>query len=469
MKKMYGWMGQRLRIDLTQRKFETEPVSNEDYKKWIGGRGLNAAALGRDFEKNSVFDPENLICFSAGPLAGSFAPLVGRAVISSFMPSSPGRKKYKDAHMGGAFGPMMKYAGFDQIIIKGRSEKPVYIFVDEDNVEFHDATDIWGKGARETGIKIRDRLGDLDIKILAIGPSGENLLEFASIINGTGTLADGTGMGAVMGAKNLKAIGVKGSKPVNIAHPREFMDACWKLRKKITDNSGKASGENEKFLEERFGEHLDEVIRIHREMRNSKQLYFRHKAGWACPLNCGSYVYMKEGKYRGFSCQGHNLSDIFSLGPNIGIGNPNHVAMLAVAANDLGLESPVAGGILAAALDALENGGVDGKDMEIIRGDAESYIKFMETMAAEKEIPGILKDRFAAIEKTRKESSDDDFSSFSDHISKYVFDIAGCCVNACSAISHIWEEDFCSLLKFATGVDFTKEEIFEAAKRTAFF
>ncbi len=467
MKKMYGWMGKILRIDLTKKEFETEPVSKENYKKWIGGWGLNAGTLGMDFEKTEPFDPENLLCFSTGPLTGSFAPLVGRTVISSFTPFSPGRGEYKNAHIGGAFGPMMKYAGFDQIIIKGRADKPVYIFVEEDNIEFHDASDIWGKGARETGIKIRDRLGDLDIKLLAIGPSGENFLEFASIINGTGSLADGMGMGAVMGSKNLKAIGVKGSNPVDIAHPKEFMDLCWKVRKKIMDNAPKTSLEHEKILEERFGEHLDEVIKIHHEMKKSKQLYFRYKAGWACPLKCEPYVYMKEGRYRGFSCQGHNLSDIFSLGPNIGIKNPNHVAMLAVAANDLGFSSPVAGIILALALDAFEKGYFE--EAAINRGDAESYIKFMEVMAAKKELPEILTNRLADIKKAKEESGDNDISSHHDYISKYVFDIAGCCANACSSISHIWEDDFCSLLKFATGVDFSKKDVLEAAKRTASF
>ncbi len=224
----YGWAGAVLNIDLSNHLVVREPLSPEFARKHLGASGFNSIKL---FEKVKPevdsLSPENVLMFAAGPLAGTLAPGSSRLTVTA---KSPLTDAWGDATMGGNFASELKYAGYDQICVTGKSESPVYLWIDDDRVEIRDAAHLWGQLIRETSRTIREELGDPDIEVICIGPAGENLVRFASIINPLKKAAGRTGLGAVMGSKNLKAIAVRGSTDVTVANPEEFLRICTEMR-----------------------------------------------------------------------------------------------------------------------------------------------------------------------------------------------------------------------------------------------
>lgn len=215
-----GYAGKILRIDLSTGKIEKQPTPIDLMKKYIGGRGLSSYILWKEVKHNiKPFDDDNLLIFATGPLNGTPLPSSGRLTIAS---KSPLTGILGDANSGGSWSPELKWAGYDAIVIKGKSNKPVYIWIDDDNVSIKDASHIWGKTVDKAYDIIREELNDEDIRIAAIGPAGENNVRYANVVvDGYG--ANGRcGMGAVMGSKMLKAIAVRGTKDINIAEPETF-------------------------------------------------------------------------------------------------------------------------------------------------------------------------------------------------------------------------------------------------------
>jgi len=229
---MYGWAGTILRVDLTSGKIGKEPLSPEFARKYLGGRGYNAIRL---FElvgpEVDALSPENVIMFAIGPLAGTIVPGAGRVEISA---KSPLTDVVCYSSVGGFFGQELKYSGYDQVIVSGRAERPVYLWIHDDEVELRDASHLWGKTTEEAADEIRVELGDLDIPMFSIGQAGENLVRYACIKYEKGAAGRG-GMGAVMGSKNLKAIAAKGSKGVAIARLEEFSQACNEVRQRAIE------------------------------------------------------------------------------------------------------------------------------------------------------------------------------------------------------------------------------------------
>ena len=224
MAEFYGWAGTILNVNLTGSEVEKEPLSLEFAEKYLGGIGFNAARL-FDLVKPGVdaLSPENVIMFGVGPLAGTLYPGNTRLTVTA---KSPLTDIFGSTNVGGSFGAEMKYAGYDQIAVFGKSEKPVYLWIDDDEVEIRDASHLWGKSTWEAGMRIKEELGDPDIQVLTIGPAGEKLVRFACVINPPRGAAGRTGMGAVMGSKNLKAVAVRGTKGVKVARPEELFRIC---------------------------------------------------------------------------------------------------------------------------------------------------------------------------------------------------------------------------------------------------
>jgi len=218
---LYG--GTILRIDVTDQEITRVPTSKYA-KQYIGGRGINARILYEEVGPEvKPFDPENLIAFGNGPLSGT---LFSGSSRTDMMAKSPVTNLIGNANMGGNWSAELKYAGYDNIVIKGISEKPVYIYIDNDDVEIRDASHLWGKDTYETPKLIREELADPEIKVICIGPAGENRVVFASIQSCVGDSGARTGMGAVLGSKNVKAIAVRGTKGVKIADPDKFLEVC---------------------------------------------------------------------------------------------------------------------------------------------------------------------------------------------------------------------------------------------------
>jgi len=208
-------------IDLTTGEIEIKPIPLELRKKFLGGRGLDAYLLYNNTKKGcDPLGPENTLIVSAGLLVGTCASATSR---TDFMAKSPLTGLIGNANMGGFFAPELRWAGFDHLVIKGKAEKPVYLWIHNGEIEIRDASHLWGKTTTDTQWAIREELGDEDIKSAVIGPAGENLVRFANVMTGIKDSAGRTGMGCVMGSKNLKAIAARGILDIKIAHPEEAL------------------------------------------------------------------------------------------------------------------------------------------------------------------------------------------------------------------------------------------------------
>ncbi len=204
-----AWAGKILHVDLTKGNIRKEPLSKEFGVNFFGSRGINARLLW-DYLKPGidVFSPENVLIFGAGTLSGTSMPGCGRTTITC---KGAATNLYNKTNVGGHFGAELKLAGYDHIVFHGASEKPVYLCIDNDNVEIRNAQHLWGMDVRETDKDLRKELGDRHIKIAYIGPGGENLVRFAAVMTDIYQAAARGGAGAVMGSKKLKAIAVRGS------------------------------------------------------------------------------------------------------------------------------------------------------------------------------------------------------------------------------------------------------------------
>jgi aldehyde:ferredoxin oxidoreductase len=208
-------------IDLSTGKIEIKPIPVEVRKKFLGGRGLDAYLLYNHTEKGcDPMGPKNTLLISGGILTATCASAAARTHV---MAKSPLTGLIGSANMGGFFAPELAWAGFHHLVIKGKAEKPVYLWIHNGKIEIRDAADIWGRTVTETQWAIRKELNDEEIKSLVIGPAGENLVRFANVMTGIKNSGGRTGMGAVMGSKNLKAVAVRGTMDIKIAYPTEAL------------------------------------------------------------------------------------------------------------------------------------------------------------------------------------------------------------------------------------------------------
>lgn len=217
----FGHTGFRLRVNLTDRKTRIEEIPEEYARKWMGGRGFNMEVFFREIPVDAnPKGPENLLLFGVGPLTGTSFP-GSRINVSG---KSPHTGYLGDSNAGGFFCAELKYAGFDQIIIEGKADKPVYIRIIDDKIEIRDASHIWKLDTWETSSAIRKECGDHSIQTASCGTGAVNGVSFASVMTNNARVMGRTGMGTLMASKNLKAIAVSGTKPVRVARPKEFQD-----------------------------------------------------------------------------------------------------------------------------------------------------------------------------------------------------------------------------------------------------
>lgn len=215
-----SWAGTILRVDLTQGKIDRESTFRY-VKDYIGNAGIAARLFWDEVPPDTrPFDPKNILMFNTGPLTGTL--LGNKATVASKTPVRA-NNPFAFVGMGGQFPSEMKFAGYDHIVIKGKAGKPVYLFIDNDNVQIRDAAHLWGLDVHETQRKIKDELGDPDLQIACIGPAGENLVVYAMIVHDINNTASKKGFGAVMGSKNLKAIAVRGTRGLKAADPKTFL------------------------------------------------------------------------------------------------------------------------------------------------------------------------------------------------------------------------------------------------------
>jgi len=398
-----GYAGKILHIDLSTGKSETEPLKENLAKKYVGGIGLGMR-LFLDHSKPGVdaFSPENPLIFITGPLSGTMGPTAGNgyAVISK-SPESGGIGESK-AH--GFFGSELKRAGYDVIIIKGKAEKPAYLWIDDDSVQLMDAKSLWGKSPEQTEDAIREELRDYYIRVASIGSAGEKLVRFACIINDRTRAAGRTGMGAVMGSKNLKAIAVRGTKDVKVAKPEEFKEFVKLLHERMKgpatrkyktlgtpenvlvlnslgvlpvnnftrgtfDGAEKVSGE---YLNERF---VAKIIGCS-----------------SCAMRCEHIAVVPEGPYKGTATR-MEYESLWSLGPNCGVDRLDAITKAVELCNFYGVDTLSAGGVIGFAMDCYEHGILTKKDsdgMDLKFGNHEAVLDMLKKIGIREGIGNIL-------------------------------------------------------------------------------
>jgi len=226
MGKICGWVGKILRVDLTSSTISE--FGTDAYAEYIGGIGINARLGWEELSQSTrALGPENRLFFMTGPLGG--VPVVagaGRATLCGISPHTFPEEQFTYSNMGGDWPVELKFAGYDGIVVQGKANRPVYLWVSNGDVEIRDAENLWGLDTYDTQKTILRETQDVDVRTLCIGPAGENLVRFASIISDTGSAYGQGGFGAVMGSKNLKAISVRGRGGVAVAKPKELLEIC---------------------------------------------------------------------------------------------------------------------------------------------------------------------------------------------------------------------------------------------------
>jgi len=388
---MNGWMGKVLRINLTEKKIEKEPLDRNLALKFLGGRGLNAITLYRELEPGTdPLSPENKIIFGVGPCNGTLSLGSGRYNVTSKSPLTGG---FGDSNSGGFWGPELKYAGYDQIIIEGKAEKPVYIWIDGDKVEIKDASHLWGKDTFETKKLIQKEFGDPRIEVVGIGPAGENLIKFANVITCPYRAAGRTGMGCVMGSKNLKAIAVRGTEGVKVAYPEKLQEAAlksyqilysdWFARKfseegstclvEIYNNLGALNIRNCQAgvfenIDGLLGKYFDEKYKV------------ANKGCFSCPLHCGCFWMIKDGPLAGLRWGKAEFATIINFTTRVGVSNIEVALSAGVLCDKYGIDLISLGGVLGFAFECYEKGIISEKDTDGLKlewGNEDAVLKLI--------------------------------------------------------------------------------------------
>jgi len=362
---MKGYNGILLEIDLTTGQINKKQIREEDIKKYIGGRGLGMKLLYDNLPGPGVdpLSPENPLLFMPGPFSGFPIPFSSRTCVVTKSPrTSSVNKRFEFgstvsySNMGGFVGPEIRFAGYDGILIKGKAEKPVYVFIEDDVVEIRDASRYWGMGTDDFDKYFIQDLGDRRFESCYIGPAGENLVPYASVINTAARAAGRGGVGCVMGSKKLKAIVVKGSQIPKVANHKEYLELLEKSRKAFSiDNDDrkfwreqgttgalKYSSDQGSQAVKNYSEGTFEGIENLATESARKKIWKRDFACFSCALSCKKSGYAK-GAYGTMVHDAPEYETGTMLGANLMIDSLEGMAKLIYIADDYGIDIISAG------------------------------------------------------------------------------------------------------------------------------
>ena len=403
-KTMSGWTGKLLRVNLTSGEVKTEEIPTEWLHEYIGGRGLADRYLYEELDPRvDPLSPENVMIFSTGPLTGTPAPCGSRYMVVT---KGALTNAITTSNSGGHWGPELKFAGYDMLILEGKAAKPSYLYIYDDQVEVRDAGELWGKTVPETEDGLRKRLGIPGLRVSCIGPAGENLVKFACIMNDKHRAAGRSGVGAVMGSKNLKAIAVRGTKGVEVANPKAFMKAVWDMRAVMKDNPGREAFADQGTaatidLTNSFGGlptrnfeagQFDEYEQLNGNAIKETRLV-ANKACFACTIACGRVCRLEEHSDKfmvnmhprnwKISGEGPEYEAAWALGADCGVGDLDAVLKANWLCNDLGMDPISMGATLAAAMELYQTGVVtdDSVEMPLSFGSGEALVRMTEATA----------------------------------------------------------------------------------------
>ncbi|NPV69317.1 MAG: aldehyde ferredoxin oxidoreductase family protein [Firmicutes bacterium] len=385
---MYAWVGKILRVNLGDGTLKDESLCPKRAQNYIGARGLGTHIMFKEVDPQvDPLSPANKLIFATGPLTGTAAISSGRYNVIT---KGPLTGAIAASNSGGYWGPELKFAGYDAVIVEGKAKDPVYLWINDGKAELRCAGKLWGKTTNETEDLIRVET-DPDAKVACIGPAGENLVKFAGIVNDKTRAAGRSGVGAVMGSKNLKAVAVRGTGGVRVANKDAFRDLVLDIFK----NKIKTSGVTAAGLPSYGTAVLVNVINAHGAFptRNFQAgvfegagkisgetlagtLLVRKKACFGCPMACGRPSEVKKGKYKS-SGEGPEYEAAWALGADCGIDNLEAVARANYICNELGLDPITMGATLACAMELYEKGYMpaSASDLELRFGDPDVLVE----------------------------------------------------------------------------------------------
>ena len=400
------WQGKVLRVNLTDGTCAVEPLNMEWANDYIGERGLGSKYLAENVDpKVDPLSPENVLIFATGPLTGTMASTSGRyAVITK----GPLNGAIACSNSGGKFGAEMKFAGYDLILLEGRAANPSYLLIEDDAISFESAEPIWGESVWKTEDWIRNQHNNPKLRIASIGVAGERGVRYAAVINDLHRAAGRSGVGAVMGSKNLKAIAVRGTKGVSVDNPERFMEEVKQTKELLANNSGRkdmtAHGTNSmlttmqeygslptrNFREVQF-EGFDKVDANAMEETDDAghRNLITNKACFGCTIACGRIAHIRQDHFTIINRReywhasgGLEYETAFAFGPAVGVDDIDALTFAGYMMNEHGMDPISFGVTLAAAMELYEMGVIPKEDtdgIELTFGNAEAL-----TVMAEK-------------------------------------------------------------------------------------
>ncbi|MEM3568756.1 MAG: aldehyde ferredoxin oxidoreductase family protein, partial [Candidatus Jordarchaeales archaeon] len=368
-------MGKFLDVDLTKGKISDYTPKEDILRMFLGGKGLalsiimeharNLARKGVNLAELDPFSPDNVLVFATGPATGTGFPSSGRYHVMAL--KSPLTGSVASANSGGEWGPYLKFAGYDGVIVRGAAEKPVYVSVMDGKAEIKDAGRLWGMNTFDTTSTLKEEHGK-DVSVACIGPAGENLVRFANIINDEHRAAGRTGVGAVMGSKKLKAIVAGGSQKVTIAKPEDFKNAQKNALKKVKENSITGQGlptYGTAILVNIINAHgifptrnfqasvFPDAEKISGETLAEKYLTKR-RACWGCPIGCGRVTRVPSGPFAVEYSEGPEYESVWALGADCGVSELDAIVKANHFCDELGLDTISMGATIACAMELVQ-------------------------------------------------------------------------------------------------------------------
>lgn len=373
-----------LYISLSDGKIRREPISAEQFKEYLGGRGLGVKLL-YDALPSGVepLSPENLLIFAIGPATSTLVPTSGRTEIIT---KSPQTGTVFDSNVGGYLAPQIRRAGYSAIVFEGRADKPVYVWINDDDIEIRDATKVWGKEVEEaTDLLLKDT--DDKAQVACIGPAGENQVLLASIMTDKHRAAGRGGVGAVMGSKHLKALVVKGTKEVGVSD-RDALKATVERARRLIKKSGVTSKSLPVYGTAVLVNVINELGML--PTHNFQEGNFNDADGvsgekllerfldksyncYGCPIGCGRIARIGDREIGG-----PEYETIWALGPQCGINDLEWVTLANDRCNLLGMDTISVGSTLGCAMELVEKGKLDAP---LRFGETNGLLEMMEDMA----------------------------------------------------------------------------------------
>lgn len=402
----YGYCGKALRVNLASGEFKTEILPEEFLTGYLGGRGFNMRRLYDEVPPGTdPLGPDNKLFISAGPLTGTLFPGAARV---NFSAKSPQTGILGDSNAGGFFGPELKFAGFDQVIIEGVSSKPVYLYIKDGNAELRDASHLAGEDIFSTQNKILKELKDSRVQVACIGPAAENGVKFSGIFCNLVRAAARTGMGAVLASKNLKAIAVRGTTDLKARNPEKFMEILERIDDEVknhfeyktrilmgTTKLVHALNEAGCLATRHFqtGRFIDaELVSGERLAETYKK---KSKGCFACTIPCSRFFEVTDGKYKGLKSEGPEFEGLAGFSSRVGVNDLGAALKGVDLCNRYGMDVISASECVSFAMELYEKGiltieEADGLDLSW--GNSESVLALIKKIAYREGLGDVLAD-----------------------------------------------------------------------------